>query len=92
MDHTCLIWGNRCGKTGNCWLYDQSKLRNYLHGFTILCLLSGNIFDFGAIFFSHRIRNFYDDDEEVEKSDDIIGDQPENRKIVEKVELNPILK
>lgn len=27
IDSVCLVWGSKCGKKGNCWLYDGSKLR-----------------------------------------------------------------
>ncbi|CAG2102309.1 unnamed protein product, partial [Medioppia subpectinata] len=30
-DSVCLIWENTCGKTGNCWLYDQDRFRYVLH-------------------------------------------------------------
>lgn len=26
-DAACMVWGQSCGKTGNCWLYDGQALR-----------------------------------------------------------------
>ena len=25
VDSACLIWESKCGKTGNCWVYDSEK-------------------------------------------------------------------
>ncbi|KAL1132404.1 hypothetical protein AAG570_010359 [Ranatra chinensis] len=33
LDYSCLVWGEACGVTGNCWLYNGKILR-YLLNFT----------------------------------------------------------
>lgn len=47
---------------GNCWLYDQEKFRYYLHGAVVFFMALGSIFDFIMIFFSDRIKNFYEEE------------------------------
>lgn len=27
IDWACIVWGDNCGETGNCWIYDGFKLR-----------------------------------------------------------------
>ena len=66
-DKSCLIWESKCGKTGNCWIYDHDKFRKYLHGGAITFFAIGSLFDFLMIFFSDYVRNFYDDDEDDNK-------------------------
>lgn len=61
-DSACLVWEQRCGKNGNCWLYDQEKFRYYLHGACVFFMALGSIFDFIMIFFSDRIKNFYEEE------------------------------
>lgn len=68
IDNTCLIWEEKCGKTGNCWVYDQVKFRNYLHGASVFCFVVSSCFDFTAIFMAHRVKNFYDDEVVVDSS------------------------
>nr|XP_046917445.1 solute carrier organic anion transporter family member 74D-like [Dermatophagoides farinae] len=63
-DAACLVWESSCGKTGNCWLYDQEKFRYYFHGACVFFMALGSIFDFIMIFFADRIKNFYDDDDD----------------------------
>ncbi|XP_068242675.1 solute carrier organic anion transporter family member 74D-like [Palaemon carinicauda] len=33
VDSSCLIWEEKCGIQGNCWLYDTDKFRILLHSF-----------------------------------------------------------
>ena len=72
-DASCKIWESRCGKSGNCWLYDQKKFRTFFHGGVAFFLTLGSIFDFAMIFYADRIKNFYgdeDDDDNNIDSDD----------------------
>ena len=63
MDKACLVWEEKCGQTGNCWIYDHEKFRHYLHGWSVFFIAIGSLFDFITIFYSDRVRNFYEDDE-----------------------------
>jgi len=81
VDSSCMIWESKCGKTGNCWLYDQTKFRRYLHGGSITFMAIGSLFDFLMIFFSDRVKDFYGD-----KADAAV----EEKKPVEKTELSTI--
>ncbi|KAL3201055.1 hypothetical protein MRX96_043150 [Rhipicephalus microplus] len=38
LDHSCMIWEEKCGRRGNCWVYDPDKLRYTLHLVTIVFL------------------------------------------------------
>lgn len=61
-DSTCLVWEEKCGKQGNCWVYDTDKLRNYLHGASFGLILIGTFFDFLVFLYSKRVKNFYGED------------------------------
>ncbi|CAG2170748.1 unnamed protein product, partial [Oppiella nova] len=69
VDSTCLVWESKCGKTGNCWIYDQDKFRYYLHGTALVFVCVGSLMDLGIIYNAKHIKNFYDDsyDTKVEK-------------------------
>ena len=58
------VWERKCGKQGNCWVYDNDRFRNVLFGTTIIFLSLGSFFDFLMIFFSHRLKNIYDDEDD----------------------------
>lgn len=60
-DAACLIWEESCGRRGNCWVYDSTKFKNYLHGLTLALYFTGSIFDITVIFLSKRIKNLYND-------------------------------
>ncbi|XP_054156342.1 solute carrier organic anion transporter family member 74D-like [Oppia nitens] len=60
-DSACLVWEKTCGKTGNCWLYDQDKFRYYLHGAAFAFMMVGTMFDLGIIFMADKVKDFYDD-------------------------------
>ncbi|XP_067138901.1 solute carrier organic anion transporter family member 74D-like [Centruroides vittatus] len=61
-DTACMVWEEKCGKKGNCWIYDSNKFRYYLHGSTGGLLLIGAICDFFIAYHSRKIKNFYDDE------------------------------
>ncbi|CAG2172669.1 unnamed protein product [Oppiella nova] len=61
VDSTCLVWESKCGKTGNCWIYDQDKFRYYLHGTALVFVCVGSLMDLGIIYNAKHIKNFYDD-------------------------------
>lgn len=68
FDYCCLVWSYECSKRGNCWLYDTEKLRYIYHGFSILLIALGSVFDLIMIFLSPRLGNLYDEDELSEKT------------------------
>lgn len=45
-------------------MYDNDRFRNVLFGTTIIFLSLGSFFDFLMIFFSHRLKNIYDDEDD----------------------------
>ncbi|UYV61527.1 hypothetical protein LAZ67_1005171 [Cordylochernes scorpioides] len=61
-DAACLVWEEKCGETGNCWLYDSDKFRYYLHGLAAAFIFLGSLFEIGVYLNSHRVTNFYTDD------------------------------
>ncbi|CAG2175149.1 unnamed protein product, partial [Oppiella nova] len=68
-DASCKLWESKCGKKGNCWVYDTDKFRIYMHGLTVTLYCMASLFDVFVIFMSKRIRNLYDEDEDREAKD-----------------------
>lgn len=67
LDSSCLVWEEKCGRRGNCWLYDIEKLRFSLHLITVVFLAVASLCYVAVVFFSGSITNFYEDDLEEEK-------------------------
>ncbi|CAG2110371.1 unnamed protein product, partial [Medioppia subpectinata] len=47
-DSVCLVWESTCGKSGNCWLYDQDRFRYVLHGATLALIIVASLCDVQA--------------------------------------------
>ncbi|GLG95037.1 Solute carrier organic anion transporter family member [Gryllus bimaculatus] len=61
LDSVCLVWGETCGHSGNCWFYDGHMLR-YVINFTASgCLALGLILDIGVWFYAKDLQ-VYDND------------------------------
>ncbi|XP_077563541.1 solute carrier organic anion transporter family member 74D-like isoform X2 [Haemaphysalis longicornis] len=65
-DASCLLWEDKCGERGACWLYDLPKFRFILHGVTAALLIVGCVFQGVVVHYSDRVAHFYDDYPEVE--------------------------
>ncbi|CAN7983183.1 unnamed protein product [Ixodes pacificus] len=70
LDSSCLVWEEKCGRRGNCWLYDIEKLRFSLHLITVVFLAVASLCYVAVVFFSGSITNFYEDDLEEEKGEE----------------------
>lgn len=75
-DASCIVWEDRCGEHGSCWLYDLKKLRFLIHGVTMALLLAGCLFQAVMAYYCTRIKNFYEDeaDEDVDSGEKAGGD------------------
>lgn len=65
-DASCIVWEDRCGDRGSCWLYDLQKLRYLTHGVTTALLIIGGVFQACMAYYCKSIKNFYDDEAEDE--------------------------
>lgn len=61
VDSSCLVWEDRCGDRGACWLYDLSKFRFLLHGVTAALLVVGCFLQGVVVRYSDRVTDFYED-------------------------------
>uniref|UniRef100_A0A6M2CUL6 Putative organic anion transporting polypeptide n=1 Tax=Rhipicephalus microplus TaxID=6941 RepID=A0A6M2CUL6_RHIMP len=61
FDSACLVWEDKCGKPGVCWLYDTDRLRYAYHGLSVAILLTAIIFELGLVYHSGHISDFYSD-------------------------------
>ncbi|XP_014246027.1 solute carrier organic anion transporter family member 1C1-like isoform X1 [Cimex lectularius] len=71
LDSSCLVWGQTCGKTGNCWLYHGKELRYLLNFTSSAFLLLGTLLDIGVLYNVGSLQ-IYDEvalNEEQTKSD-----------------------
>lgn len=62
IDSTCLIWTQKCGRRGNCQLYDPIKFRQYLHTTSAVCIFLGAFFDLLVWFYARNIQLYGDDE------------------------------
>ncbi|RZF42278.1 hypothetical protein LSTR_LSTR003896 [Laodelphax striatellus] len=63
LDNVCLVWGETCGETGNCWIYDAEKMRYYLNFTSSTFLVLAAVADLGVYFLSKDLK-IYDEEEE----------------------------
>ena len=62
IDSACAVWAERCGKRGNCLVYDADKLRHNFCGLTTAVLLVGFVFDLGVWYYIKDVE-IYDAEE-----------------------------
>lgn len=82
IDNTCLIWKNKCGRQGNCLLYDPVKFRYFLH-LTSAAFISISAFFNILIWYYGRDLDLYGDSNDeksivIEKKKEI-SDSHENQ-------------
>ncbi|KAH9368280.1 hypothetical protein HPB48_021226 [Haemaphysalis longicornis] len=65
-DASCLLWEDKCGERGACWLYDLPKFRFTVHGVTAALLVLGCLLQAPIVHYSGRVTQFYDDYAAVE--------------------------
>lgn len=64
LDSACIVWGQTCGETGNCWLYDGQRL-GFLLNFTASgFLLGGTLLDIG-VWYAVKDLQIYDKEDET---------------------------
>lgn len=65
FDQSCLLWGETCSKTGNCWLYDTNLIKFTFNLTSAAFIIIGMCWDIGTWYYARSIKIF---DEAVEKS------------------------
>ncbi|CAB3383925.1 Hypothetical predicted protein [Cloeon dipterum] len=80
IDMSCLVWGQTCGKPGNCWLYDVQKLRYLVNLPIVGCLFFGTLWDVGVWHYVKGVQLYDEDDEKASKKRSK-GAVPEDRKV-----------
>lgn len=61
FDSACLVWEDKCGKPGVCWIYDTDKLRYLYHALSSGILLLAIMFEVLMTYHSVRMTDFYSD-------------------------------
>ncbi|XP_065222982.1 solute carrier organic anion transporter family member 74D-like [Planococcus citri] len=61
MDWTCIVWGDNCGSRGNCWIYDNKKLRLGFNLTSAGFLFVGTILDCFVWYYVKGVK-MYDED------------------------------
>lgn len=69
IDSSCLSWAFKCGRQGNCQLYDSIKFRHLLHYAAAGFKLCAVIFDFFVWYFGRDLKLYGDDD--IKKPNDL---------------------
>lgn len=86
FDSACLVWEDKCGKPGVCWLYDTDRLRCAYHGLSVAILLAAIVFELGLVYHSGRMSDFYSDapapSSSLHKSPVVISNGPEGSPLV----------
>ena len=63
-DNACLVWGQNCGETTNCLLYDTDSMRQTLAYFVATCVLLATLADIGVWWNCGDI-NIFDKEEDI---------------------------
>ncbi|KAL1436962.1 hypothetical protein MTO96_048983 [Rhipicephalus appendiculatus] len=91
FDSACLVWEDKCGKPGVCWLYDTDRLRYAYHGLSVGILLTAIVFELGLVYHSGRISDFYSDPtapaSSRHKASLVIADGPEGSPLVDEQKI-----
>lgn len=61
FDSACLVWEDKCGRPGVCWIYDTDWLRYAYHGLSVAILIVALLFEVGLVYHSNRMTDFYSD-------------------------------
>lgn len=61
FDSACLVWEDKCGRPGVCWIYDTDWLRYAYHGLSVAILTVALLFELGLVYHSNRMTDFYSD-------------------------------
>ncbi|CAN7989026.1 unnamed protein product [Ixodes hexagonus] len=61
IDASCIVWEDRCGHHGACWVYDLKRLRYFIHGVPASLLVISCIFHGAVVYHSNKIEHFYDE-------------------------------
>ena len=64
LDSACIVFGKTCSSRGNCWLYDNLKLRYSFNFIAASSIFIGALFDFGVYWNSRNLKIFDDKDDE----------------------------
>uniref|UniRef100_A0A1B6CBJ9 Solute carrier organic anion transporter family member n=1 Tax=Clastoptera arizonana TaxID=38151 RepID=A0A1B6CBJ9_9HEMI len=68
LDYSCMVWGQTCGETGNCWLYYDETMRYILNftsgGFVFIAVLLDC-----AVWYYVKGLQIYDNDDETDKAE-----------------------
>ncbi|XP_031636084.1 solute carrier organic anion transporter family member 74D-like [Contarinia nasturtii] len=67
IDSTCLIWNHKCGRQGNCLLYDSIKFRYYIHTASAIFLAIGACFQFMIWYYGRDIDLYGDSNNDKQK-------------------------
>ncbi|GBM25824.1 Solute carrier organic anion transporter family member 5A1, partial [Araneus ventricosus] len=59
INKACVLWDESCGHQGNCWLYDNTLFRQYLHSLSSGFIFLAIICDFVVFILSSKISNMY---------------------------------
>ena len=69
IDSSCEVWGEKCGRRGNCLVYDTDRLRRNFCGLTAAVLLVGFAFDLGVWYHIRDVEMYDDEDGDDEQED-----------------------
>lgn len=64
IDSACLVWNFKCGRQGNCQLYDPIKFRYFLHSNSALFIFLGAFFDLLVWYYGKDLELYGDMDDE----------------------------
>lgn len=81
IDSACLIWNYKCGRQGNCQLYDPIKFRYFLHSNSALFMFIGAFFDLLVWYYGKNLELYGDmiDEEKPKPIEKEKDDSPESQ-------------
>lgn len=68
LDNSCLLWGKTCSKKGNCWLYDNDKIKYTFNVTAGMMILIGTLWDIGTWYYAKDVKIFEDELEKEKKN------------------------
>ncbi|KAG4075324.1 hypothetical protein HA402_003115 [Bradysia odoriphaga] len=88
IDNTCMIWNYKCGRRGDCQLYNPIQFRQHLHAASAFFLFMAFLFDLLVWHYGKNLELYGDDDTKKAIEKGTIDDESAESQPLNKIDVN----